>query len=71
MSENKKIRFQDEAPIENLHKILSKKYPNYVLVTCSDVNKTGKMNAQMIYSGDETLVHYLLDCAHNHLAKDN
>ena len=48
---------------EKIATFLQNKYASYVLLTCSQPSKQGKMQAEMSYSGDETLVSYLVDNA--------
>jgi len=51
--------------LEEIKKILSERHACYVLVTCSEPSKEGKMEVEMSYDGDEALASYLLQSAQN------
>lgn len=50
---------------EQIKKTLSKNHACYVLVTCSEPTEEGKMEVELSYDGDESLVSYLLQSAQN------
>jgi hypothetical protein len=50
-------------PIEKIKDNLSKQSACYVLLTCTDPDKDGKMNVDFAYEGDEILAAYLIDNA--------
>lgn len=49
--------------IEEVKEFLSEAHACYVLVTCSEPSKGGKMQVEMSYDGDEVLASYLLQSA--------
>ncbi len=48
---------------KGIEKKFSKGNLNYVLITCTKPDKKGKMEVEMCYEGDETLVSYLVNNA--------
>jgi len=55
-----------ESPTITLEKIkqaLSEIHACYVLITCSEPSKEGKMEVEMSYEGDESLASFLVDNA--------
>lgn len=44
-------------------KLFEKKHAAYVLITCAEPNKEGKMQVEMTYEGDPSLASYLLESA--------
>ena len=49
-----------EAILSEIKKTLQGQCACYVLITCSEPSKEGKMEVQMNYEGDEDLAAYLL-----------
>lgn len=50
---------------KSIKNVLSKNHACYVLITCSDPSKDGKMQVEFNYSGDECLAAYLMEEAQN------
>lgn len=44
-------------------KLFEKKHAAYILITCAEPNRDGKMQVEMTYEGDPTLTSYLLENA--------
>lgn len=55
---------------KQLHKLLSKEYVGYVLITCKAPKKNGNMEVEMVHDGDPVLVSYLLDSARGYLDEE-
>jgi len=53
----------DEKTTELLKKALGDKCACYVLVSCQEPDKNGKMDVALNYHGDEDLASYLLESA--------
>jgi len=49
--------------LDNIKKNLKKNNACYVLITCSEPSKDGKMDVELNYSGDDNLASYLVDGA--------
>ena len=49
--------------IQKIRKSLGNNHSCYVLITCKDAVKDGRMDVEMSYEGDEMLAAYLLDSA--------
>jgi hypothetical protein len=49
--------------LNRIKKTLGEKHACYVLITCSDPTKEGKMEVEMSYEGDEMLAAFLIDNA--------
>jgi hypothetical protein len=49
--------------LNRIKKTLGAKHACYVLITCSDPTKEGKMEVEMSYEGDEMLAAFLIDNA--------
>lgn len=47
----------------DVHKALAKKNACYVLITCGEPSKDGKMEVEMTYEGDSSLAAYLIESA--------
>ena len=48
-----------------IKKALSKNNTCYVLITCSEASKDGKMEVEMSYGGDPIVAAYLVESAQN------
>ena len=57
-----KLQHRD-AVLGKVKKVLGEQHSCYVLITCSEASKDGKMNVEMSYEGDETLAAFLLENA--------
>ena len=55
---------------EKINEQLKKDNACYVLITCSQPSKDGKMQVELNYSGDENLAEYLIDGAKRVFDKD-
>jgi hypothetical protein len=53
-----------------LQKALSENNSCYVLITCSEASKDGKMEVEMTYEGDPLLAAYLVESAQNIIDTD-
>ena len=53
----------NEKALESLKDTLGNKCACYVLITCSEPDKDGKMEVALNYEGEEDLASYLLDSA--------
>jgi hypothetical protein len=53
-----------ESVVE-IKKALSENNTCYVLITCSEASKDGKMEVEMSYGGDPILAAYLVESAQN------
>ncbi len=53
-----------------IKKALSENNTCYVLITCTEAAKDGKMQVEMSYSGDPVLAAYLVESAQNIIDKD-
>jgi len=53
----------NELSLEEIKDALKKKHACYVLITCSEPSKEGKMEVEMSYDGDESLAAYLTESA--------
>lgn len=53
----------EEKNLEFLKKALGQKCACYVLISCQEPNKDGKMEVALNYEGDEDLASYLLESA--------
>ena len=53
-----------------LKKALSENNSCYVLITCSEASKDGKMKVEMSYRGDPILAAYLVESAQNIIDTD-
>ena len=53
-----------------IKKALSENNTCYVLITCSQASKDGKMEVEMTYSGDPILAAYLVESAQNIIDTD-
>ena len=62
--------YKKKAFLENLKNNLQKNNACYVLITCSQPNKEGKMQVELNYSGDENLAAYLIEGAKGVFDKD-
>ena len=49
--------------LDKIKKTLGEKHPCYVLITCSEPSREGKMEVEMSYEGDEMLAAFLVDNA--------
>lgn len=47
----------------NVGKKLAEKHAAYVLITCAEPSRDGKMMVELTYEGDPTLASYLLENA--------
>ena len=65
----KKIE-KNQMYLEKIKERLKKNNACYVLITCSEPSKEGKMQVELNYSGDEDLVAYLIDGAKGIFDKD-
>lgn len=52
---------------KKMGEILGKDINCYVLITCSNPNRNGKMNVDLIYEGDRELAAYLIQSAQGSL----
>jgi hypothetical protein len=53
----------EKYSLEKIRKSLSENNACYVLITCNEPSKDGKMNVEMSYEGDEVLASYLVENA--------
>ncbi|HEX2579971.1 MAG TPA: hypothetical protein VHK67_06190 [Rhabdochlamydiaceae bacterium] len=53
-----------------IRKVLSKNNTCYVLITCTEASKDGKMEVEMTYGGDPVLAAYLVESAQNIIETD-
>lgn len=53
-----------------IKKALSENNTCYVLITCSEASKDGKMEVEMTYGGDPILAAYLVESAQNIIETD-
>ncbi len=53
-----------------IKKALSENNTCYVLITCTEASKDGKMEVEMIYGGDPILAAYLVESAQNIIDTD-
>jgi len=53
-----------------IKKALSENSTCYVLITCTEASKDGKMEVEMTYSGDPILAAYLVESAQNIIDTD-
>lgn len=53
-----------------IKKALSENNTCYVLITCSEASKDGKMEVEMTYGGDPILAAYLVESAQNIIDKE-
>lgn len=51
------------SPQKELEKAVKENCACYVLITCSEPNAEGKMEVEMNYEGDESLVAFLIENA--------
>ncbi len=61
---------QKKSTVE-IKKALSENNTCYVLITCSEATKDGKMKVEMTYEGDPILAAYLVESAQNIIDTDN
>jgi len=61
---------ESDLTTDQITTFLKDKNAAYVLLTCSEPSEKGQMQAEMSYSGDETLVSYLIDSAQHILTED-
>jgi hypothetical protein len=59
----KVLRRPDSNLSVDVNKVLSQTNTAYVLITCGEPSKDGKMQVEMTYQGDEGLASYLLESA--------
>jgi len=52
-----------ELSLEKIKQTLGKKHACYVLITCSEPTRDGKMDVEMCFDGDEMLASFLVDNA--------
>jgi len=52
-----------DISLDQIKQALAKLHACYVLITCSEPSKEGKMEVEMNYEGDETLAAFLIDNA--------
>jgi len=51
------------SSVERIKKAIRKNTACYVLITCTEPTKDGKMEVEMSYEGDEALAAYLVESA--------
>lgn len=51
-------------------KLFEKKHAAYVLITCAEPNRDGKMQVEMTYEGDPSLASYLIENAQQFIDQD-
>ena len=61
---------ESDLTVDQITNFLKEQNAAYVLLTCSEPSELGQMQAEMSYSGDETLVSYLIDSAQHILTED-
>jgi len=61
---------ENDLTTDKITSFLKEQNSAYVLLTCSDPSELGQMQAEMLYSGDEVLVSYLIDSAKHILSED-
>jgi len=60
---------QRKSTVE-IKKVLAENNACYVLITCTEASKDGKMEVEMIYGGDPILAAYLVESAQNIIDTD-
>lgn len=56
---------------EDLRQVLAESNACYVLITCGEPTKDGKMQVEMTYDGDPSLAAYLIESAHGLIENQN
>lgn len=60
----RKLAAERKAPVD-VKKTLSENNACFVLITCGEPSKDGKMQVEMTYEGDPFLAAYLVESAQN------
>jgi hypothetical protein len=60
---NERAECEEGQAEQDLRKELAEKNACYVLITCGEPTKDGKMEVEMIYEGDASLAAYLIESA--------
>jgi len=64
----KRVRVKQRLGKALVQKLLDgQKHASYVLITCAEPCDEGRMEVEMTYEGDQDLVSYLLESAHDYL----
>lgn len=63
-------RKKNRSP-QDLRQVLAENNACFVLVTCSQPSKEGKMQVEMIYEGDPSLAAYLAESAYTLIENQN
>ena len=48
---------------QDLRQLLTERYACFVLITCGEPTKEGKIEVEMTYEGDDSLAAYLIESA--------
>ena len=65
-----KLFWQQRKSTVEIKKALSENNTCYVLITCTEASKDGKMEVEMTYGGDPILAAYLVESAQNIIDTD-
>jgi hypothetical protein len=56
---------------QDVHQLLAERNACFVLITCGEPTEDGKMEVEMIYEGDVSLVAYLIEGAQGLIENQN